>query len=427
MPADAPPVQEAPPPAAAPPTPDAGRQAINVSELPKGEAPAPVKPGSARARMSEELHKKFSGDPPNSPEAPKGKSTAAAKPADDASPEAPSPEGGAPTEAAPPSQADPKAGKPGKVSPWKLVDDYKARLTAAETRAAELEKRVIPEDKAKAEQARIAEMDKRMREMVDDLRYHNAEKYDPDVQKVQADYDRAWQRAMSELNEITLTDPNTQQVRAVTASDLLELVNLPLGKAREIADAAFGAFADDVMLHRKEIRTIFDSKAAKLEELKKNGAEREQQRISAFQTAQQQAQKLVQETFQKANAEALADQRHGHLFKPREGDEEWNKRLETGFKLVDEAFSKNAYLPNLTPEERQNIVRKQAAIRNRAASWGPLRYENESLKAKLAALEKKMKSYEESTPPTEGRSAPATPSPASGMSGMLSDLRKLAK
>ena len=374
--------------------------------------------------MQAELRKKFSAeDTPPKPEPPKpdpgsndpGKAAAQAPPP---------PEGDVPPAGSTPPSTTPDPDK--KVSPWKLVDQFKQRATAAELRIAELEKQIIPEDKRKAEAERIAATEKRAQEMAEDLRYFNAEKYDPDIIKAQQTYDEAWKRAMSELGEITLKDPNTEQVRAVTVSDMLELVNLPLGRAREIADQIFGAFADDVMAHRKEIRSLFDAKAAKLEELKKNGAQREQQRIADLQRAHQEAQKFVADAFQRASAEALADEKHGQFFKPHEGDEEWNKRLEKGFKLVDEAYSQNAYLPNLSPEQRQAIIRKHAAVRNRAASWSALRYQNETLQQRLSDLETKLKQYQESTPAAGGRQGQAPAAPVGGMEGLRQDLRKLA-
>jgi len=76
--------------------------------------------------------------------------------------------------------------------------------------------------------------------------------------------------------------------------------------------------------------------------------------------------------------------------------------LGKGFALVDEAFGKNPNDPNLTPEERASIVKKHAAVRNRAAAFGPMKYLIAQLRKKLADLEKTAGELKASTPPAGG-------------------------
>lgn len=437
----------APPAAASPPAAPssqpaiAARTTINVSELPKEAAPvAPPKPGSARERMGKSLRAKFGGEaeaeaPPAPVTPPKTESPPRPKEAESAKHEAetdrvagaedaPAPAADAPAADTATATVDAK-GK--RVSPWKLVDQFKERATKAEARALELEKQVLPEEQRKAQSQELETLRSQVKAMADELRFHNAEQYDPDIKKADAEYQESWKRAMSELGEITLTDPETRQPRAVTSADLLELVNMPLGKAREVADAVFGNFADDVMAHRKEIRRLFEAKGAKLEELKKTGAERERQRAEQYQAQTKQLADFVKTTYEKAVSEALADEKHGHYFKPREGDKEWNDRIEAGFKLVDRAYSENAMDPRLTPEQRTERIRRHAAVRNRAASWGALRYQNERLTKQIEALEAELKSYKTSQPPAGGRTAPATKEAPRGMAGLRASLQEIAK
>ena len=426
------------PPAPAPAAPAsqpaaAARTTVNVSALPKPTEPiAPAKPGSARSRLSEAMHKKFGGEESPAPKpaaTPKEEPAPAERPGEETpAPETPAAEAGEDKKPAPAPAAEEGKGK--KVSPWKLVDQFKERATKAEQRALELEKSVVPEAKLKELHTKMQDYEKRIQEMTEDLRFHNAEKYDPDIKKLDADQTATWNRAMKELGEITLKDPQTEQQRAVTADDLLELVKLPLGRAREISDEVFGKFSDDVMAHRKAIRELFDQRTAKLEELKKTGATRDQERQQKFQQGREQLQQFTKTTYEKANAEAATDPKHGHFFRPRDGetdaDKEWNARLEKGFKLVDEAYNANSMDPRLTPEQRAEVIRKHAAVRNRAASWGAVRYENERLKKQVEKLQSDLKAYQTTTPAAGGRGGPAPKEELHGMAGLRADLRKIA-
>jgi len=415
---------------------------INVSQLPKGD-PSPLRTNPRLEQMKKDLRQKFGGEQPaaKSQEAAASSSPAEAprpgaetseespspEPIDDSSPEA-GPPNSEPASTTPPATETQTTGKDGKkLSPWKLVDQFKARATAAEARALELEKNVLPEPKRKELAETLTNYQKRIEEMEGELRYFNAEKYDPDIKAANANYETAWKRALGELSEITLTDPNTHVSRAVTSDDLLELVNLPLGKAREIADQYFGVFADDVMAHRKEIRNLFEAKSAKLKELKESGGKRDQERQSQMQAQMQGIQKQVKELYDSANKAAVEGGKFGQYFKEREGDTEWNSRLTKGFELVDKAFGENSMDPRLTPEQREAIVKRHSAVRNRAASWGALRYQNEQLNAKIAALEKDLASYKQSDPAVNGGGGNAPSAPLKGMDAIRAGLQRISK
>lgn len=438
----APSAPPAPAPAAAPPAP-AALPVVNVSNLPKPLEPLkPAKPGSARARLSQQLRQKFGGEEPPAPEPSKESPPGEALPpgaetnrdtTDDSragshTPE-PAPPPAEPAKAAVPEEV--KSGAKPKVSPWKLVDEFKARAAKAEADLLEARKTAIPEGKVKEMETKLAEATKRIEAMTEDLRYFNAEKYDPEIVKANEQYVDTWKRAMAELSEITIKDPQSEQERALSATDMLELVNMPLAHARKIAEQLFGDFADDVMAQRKEIRRVLEEKNAKLADLKKNGAERDRQRQSQFEEQRMKLREFVQKTYDAANQEAQADQRHGHFFKPRQGetdaDKEWNAQLEKGYKLVDEALATNPTNPKLTPDERVNIIRRHAAVRNRAASWGALRADNNRLNQRITELEKELSKYKQVQPPTGGRAGTPPPAPARGMAGLRESLHKIAR
>lgn len=445
MPAEAP---TAPPAAAAAPSSQpaqAAQTTINVSTMPKGDPTVtPPKPGSARSRLSESLHKQFGGESPASPAKP-APDQPASKPGERPTPPARTPEGGAEDRAVPPSSdkpadttatppatakptTEPDGDKKQRISPWKLVDQYKERATKAESRVLELEKAQLTPEQAKARDTELATLRQQNQAMQEDLRYVRAEKYDPEIVKADSEYQSAYKRAISELSEITFKDPATQQDRALTAGDLDELISLNLARAREVADQLFGPFADDVMAHRKEVKRLFEARAAKLEEIKKTGAERDKKRMEQFQAVTKQTADFIKTNYEQAIKEAMEHPEVGQFFKQRDGDTEWNSRLEKGFKFVDEALSANAMLPSLTPEQRKEVVRKHAALRNRAASWGALRFDNGRLKTRVQELEAKLKEYEEAEPTTDGRTTPSTPKEApKGMAGLRQSLRKIAK
>ena len=381
-------------------------------------------------RLRADLGKRAKGPP--AAEAPEP-----AKPATPQSPEAPPP--GTPPEETPGStspepgtpaaQPQPEAGKTGKANPWKLVETYKSRIAEMEKQIAEAKTNPLGEQAKKEFLDRIAEMEKTNKELADEIRFVNYTKHPEFQEKYQKPYEAAWQRAVSELSEISLIDEQTNQPRSASAQDLLALVNLPLGKAREIANKTFGEFADDVMAHRKEIRNLFDQQQAALENERKAGAEREKQRHEQMLQAQGQIQTLIKTTWEKENAEILKHEKFGQFFAPVEGDEEGNTRLQKGYALVDKAFAANPLDPKLSPEQRVEAVRLHAAVRNRAAAFGRLTTTISKLQAEKAALVKELEQFKSSTPTTGGQPASGQPStaPASARDSIFAALRAKAK
>lgn len=434
----------APAPAAAPPNREAiaataAKATVNVSELPRSAVPEePPKPGSARERIAEDLRKKFGGEQPPARPAAKPKSAAAPKaaPAEQPTTEAPAeeqtpadqqpPAEEQPAEqpaAAQPGETDPKSGK--RLSPWKLVDQFKERATRAEARVLELEKQVLPPEKVKETQEKLTTYEKQLDEMREELRYHNAEKYDPEVIKANTDFQNAWKAAMGELKDLSVFDPATQQQRPFTNNDLFELVNMNTLDAQQICEKAFGGLASEVMAFRREIKRTWEAKAQKLEELKKNGAERAQKQLEASQKQMGEIGGFLDSEYKKALNEATAHPELGTWLKPMDGDQEWNGKLEKAVKFVDGARAQNPLDPKLTPAQRAEAVRQHAAVRNRAIAYTPLKLENARLKKQLADANKEISELKETEPHTTGR-APGSGTPTSlrGMAAIQAELAK---
>jgi hypothetical protein len=404
-----------------------------MDALPGGRPPEAAKPGSARAKMFENLKKvSEKGDAREAQRAAPVKAepakvdppkTAAAKPAEAAKPAAVSDPVKPADETVVGAAEDPKKGK---VNPWKLVDEYKAKVAAAEARILETEKRAIPEDQWKKTNETLTQREARLKELEEEIRYVNYSKSEEFKTKYQQPYEKQWQRTMSELGELTMetADGGT---RPLAANDILDLVNAPLGKAHEMAVERFGDLAPEVMAHRKEIRKLFDEQSSALDEARKSGADREKNITEQSQRQYAETSTQIRETWSKANEEVTVDPKYGAYFTPVEGDQEGNLRLAKGFELADRAFSENPLAPGLTSEQRQSIVRRHAAVRNRAAAFGRLTYQNAQAKSRIAALEKQLAEYKGSEPPAGGSAPKTTTEKPSGMARIREGLQKIAK
>jgi hypothetical protein len=83
--------------------------------------------------------------------------------------------------------------------------------------------------------------------------------------------------------------------------------------------------------------------------------------------------------------------------------------------------------PNLSPDQRANIIATHAAIRNRSAAFGPMRWQIGQLRSKIKALETEISQYRQSTP-TAGGSVPesAGGKPVSAREGLYRALEESA-
>lgn len=411
-------------PAAPPPVVPSSAPPIHVTPatvVDKGPAPEPPRKGSAQEKMFEDLRRKAGMLRQQQPTTAKAETPAEPK----EEPAEPAPE-----KTAEPTETTPAATeKKGKVNPWKLVDEHKAARAKAEQEIAELRKSIMDPAKLKELQTKTEQYEKRVKELEEEIRFVNYEKHPEFTEKFKKPYEQAWKRWMVDLRELTLNDPSTGQERPIEPKDVLELVNLDLKSARAKAVETYGEFADDVMNARKEIRGLFDAQNQALELARKQGAEREQQLQKQAQEHMEGLQKHIRETWEKANQEAVSDEKIAHFFKPIEGDEEGNKRLSKGYEMADKAFhSPSPTDPRLTPEQRESVIRLHAAVRNRAAAFGRAMYQNQVLKAKIDELTKELGAFKGAQP---GAAAPrqvrAEPGSMSARDSIFAELRKRAR
>lgn len=381
------PVAQSSPPPVAPST----AAPINVTPavVDKGPQAPPPKPGSAKSRMFDDLRKKAGMEEEVKPAVTKTETVTE-------SPETTTEVEQTTTTEAPETKTTPAP--KGKVSPWKLVDEHKAARLKAETELAELRKAMVDPAKVKETEERSAKIEARAKELEEHIKYVDYSKSAEFKDKYQQPYEDAWKRWMGELGELTVQDPASGESRNIQPQDLLELVNMPLQKAREQAVASFGDFADDVMSARKEIRGLFDSQSKALEEARKGGTEREARQQQAMQAQREAMGKEIGGLWKQYNEAAAADENFGKLFKPVEGDEEGNTRLKKGYELADKAFSVNPLDPRLTPEQRKEVVQLHAAIRNRSAAFGRLAFQNQKALKEIESLKAELNKFKGSKP-----------------------------
>jgi hypothetical protein len=388
---------------APPATPPAPTTSISVTPatVDKGKPVDPPKPGSARERLYQAAQQTAAKNSPKPAETPK-------KVEEKVEPKI-EPKVEKPAEAA---KDEPKE----KVNPWSKLKEKEGIISDLQKQLEESKKSLAPESERKAIAERLQKAETRAKELEDEIRYVNYQKTEEFQTKYQQPYNKAWELATAEMSEITLTDPTSSQVRMATAEDLLTLVNLPLDKARDIADSLFGKFADDVMAHRKEIRNLFRIREAALEEAKKTGAEREKQLAEQSNRETSERSGAVKQAWEKANQDAVAHEKYGKYFVPVEGDQQGNQRLAKGFELVDRAFTENPLDPKLTAEQRAGVINRHAAVRNRAAAFGRLVYLNEQLESKVAELQKELDGFKSSEPDIAGSQSQTTAAAAPPMS-----------
>lgn len=360
----------------------------------------PPRPGSARAKMQQETGKKWGEEPTAQPE----KTATAPKTAEvPKTTETPKTTDEPPEKIAAEAPAD-ITPEQKKKNPWVLYRESEKKVKALESQIVEAKSSSLAETERAQFQEKIEKSEAKLKEYEDEIRFKSFEK-SPDFKRdYEVPYEKAWEKHVRDLRGVTVLD-DAGASRPMEAKDILDLVNLELPDARKLATEKWGDFAQDAMSARKEIRDLFEKKTQALDEARKNGADREKTFQENAKKWRDNVQKQIKETWDTSNKAALEHPVNGEFFKPVEGDDTRNQLLGKGFALVDEAFGKNPNDPNLTPEERASIVKKHAAVRNRAAAFGPMKYLIAQLRKKLADLEKTAGEMRSSTPPAGGGTA----------------------
>jgi hypothetical protein len=315
------------------------------------------------------------------------------------------------------------------VNPWHKIKEHEATLKQRDAELADLRQRVQDPEAHKKEFERLSKIEKRNQELEEQIKFVDYSKSAEFTEKYQKPYEESWKRAMAELGDLTIDDGAGRE-RPMNVNDLMELVNMPIKDAKESAELLFGGMAPEVMAYRKEIKGLFEQQKKALDDAKKSGVE-----MSAKQTAEQarhmeEMNQMSMREWESYNKSILENPQTGHYFKPVEGDEDLNTRLNKGWAFVDETAKMNLSDPKLTREQRAEAIRRHASVRARAAAFGAMRLRDERHVARIKELEAKLGQYEETVPDFTGRGAAAPPSMVTGnggMGGLMSRLNKRAK
>lgn len=325
---------------------------------------------------------------------------------------------------------DPKAAKGDgkKVSPWKLVEEHKAGRLKAEAENAELRKLIKDEATAKAEAERLTKAEARAKELEDHLRYIDYQSHPEFKDKFEKPYNDAWSRMMKRLSGVGVTNADGTK-RAVEVKDILELGQLPADVVIEQAEAKFGKLGTWVAERIEDLKQLHEAKAEALERAKKEGVEKFQKDASELQSKQKQINDFLGSTWKKASDEIETHSKYGKYFKPIEGDEEFNKRLQSGTELVDRALSENPADLTLNDQQRESIVKRHAAMRQRARAFGPMQLTIERQSSEIERLKAELAQFKGSEPKIEGQRADANghTAPADPLQSIFAGIEKYAR
>jgi hypothetical protein len=224
---------------------------------------------------------------------------------------------------------------------------------------------------------------------------------------------------LADLKELTVELPDGS-TRPATQDDMVELANMPLGRARIRARELFGENADDVMIHRRKILDLSQAQAKALEEARAHGLEN-----SKLQEAEQKTSAERRNQLWNQSNETIGT-KWPRMFRAVEGDDEGNAMLTKGTALADRAFAPTAETAPKSDEERiflHAMIRNKAANHDRVALW--LKRANERIKD----LEKALSEYEASGPNggLDGEGAPGAGKSGSYMESADAELDALDK
>lgn len=376
------------------------------------EPPAkpPAKPAKPAAKAKE-------GPPKTEKPAPKPEKPVAAAP-DPEEPElaAEGEEGTAAPEQDPSKPAD------GRPKPWPLVEKFKTENAQLKKQLAEIQIAQKAGELPKEHLERFNALETRNKELEEEIRHVNYSKSKDFEDTYKKPYEVAWKRALSDLSELTVSAADGSE-RAATAQDMVRLANMPLKEAWTQAKDWFGEAASAVMNHRDKLKDLSDKQASALEDARKNGGEREKKQTLEQQAKDHAQRESTSKFWQTVNAEAVEK---FEFLRPVEGETERNEFLEKAVKFVDETFGLHANQAK-TEEERQQIIRRHSALRNRAIGFSVLNYENKSLRSEIAALKKSLEEFQGSEP-TAGEHRRTQNGEPTGdiMEASLAQLAKLA-
>ena len=113
--------------------------------------------------------------------------------------------------------------------------------------------------------------------------------------------------------------------------------------------------------------------------------------------------------------------------KPKDGDEEWNTKLDEAEHFVAQSLAADPNDPRLSKDQRREIIERNTAVVNRAKAYSLLRLENNRLRKQMAEKDKVIAGYKTSEPvPGDGKGRAVIAAPISPRDEANQRLRKFA-
>lgn len=285
------------------------------------------------------------------------------------------------------TEAKPEAKPESKAKPLRdAYESLKKKYSTLESTHKELESKITEHPKVKGVFEENQKLKARLQEYDSEMLYTNAEKSEQFQREHYQPYVQNYQDAYTTLSEWSIPVEGGAP-RALTPQEFQKIV--ATGSGREALEVARSIYGEEGI----EPGVVFAARQAVMEASRRFQRAKDEIKQTASQRQQQTLEQSRQEAdlWRKFTSEDV--EKYPQWFKAPDGDEKAKELLEKGFKFVDEAF--DGASQKWEPQKR---ARRLAVIRNKAAGFDRLAYDNSKLRTRLKELETKLGEFEESEP-----------------------------
>ncbi len=309
-----------------------------------------------------------------------------------------------------------------KMAPKQLRELYantKNQLKQAEEKLADLTKKLadpsskLGEEEKKNYETSLAEAKKKIEELEGEVKFTSFEKSADYKEKYEKPYTQAWSKGRQVIAQFKVKgeDGNPRQATQQDFDMLMKLrINDPEAAAEKL-DEMFGPKASTVAPYLQRVDEALDNIALAREEWKTNGAAREKAREDESKAGFEKIKSEVGGIW-KESVETPA-KKYPHWSQPIDGDDKGNELLKNGYEFASKAFQVlDVTGKDITPEQRSEIVKRHAAVFNKAAWFDRVAYLEAQHRKTIKSLEAKLAEFEKSVPGSgagrgSGSAAPA--------------------
>ena len=166
----------------------------------------------------------------------------------------------------------------------------------------------------------------------------------------------------------------------------MAVLRLGAGDVVAKTKAWFGEAAPEVRALRRQILDLDERATEAVKTYKEKKVELDERQVAEQAKSRQKSQEL----WEKHNKEAV--EKYPQFFAPKDGDEEGNKLLESGYALADLHFNAPK---DLSLEKRVGLA---SQVRHRVAGFARVALELKRVQEKLTAAEAELEEYKQSEP-----------------------------